>query len=296
MLNEKQILELLRSIPYEQLEKIGYHLTENNYYSPIPDSRILHEKEHLWDAESDMVGVDLKVDYQLHLVNEVFPVFKEEYDNIPRIQIGDNNEFFLDNPAFSGTDALALYCMIRHFRPRRIIEVGGGYSTLLSAKAAMTNGQTDFFCIEPYPGEVLQRGVRGLTQLIPQKIEDVDVNFFRQLKDGDILFIDSSHVCRIFGDVNYIYLELLPRLNKGVLVHIHDIFFPREYPKHWLIQNKWFWNEQYLLRAFLAFNNAFEVLLCNSFLGLKHQDALKKTFPNSPWWECGGSFWMRKTN
>jgi hypothetical protein len=121
----------------------------------------------------------------------------------------------------------------------------------------------------------------------------VSLDLFRTLHAGDVLFIDSSHVAKIGGDVTYLYLEVLPRLKPGVVVHIHDIFFPKEYPRAWNMEEFRFWNEQYLLQAFLTFNSEFSVLLANSYLAARHMDGLKEAFPTSPWWG-GGSFWMQR--
>jgi hypothetical protein len=124
-------------------------------------------------------------------------------------------------------------------------------------------------------------------------VEDVGVETFEQLQARDVLFIDSSHVVRIGGDVTYLFLEVLPRLQPGVVIHVHDIFFPGDYPRDWVVEQFRFWSEQYLLQAFLAFNSAFEVLLCNGYLQSKYAPVLRATFARSPWWG-GGSFWMRR--
>jgi hypothetical protein len=108
-----------------------------------------------------------------------------------------------------------------------------------------------------------------------------------------VLFIDSSHVSKVGGDVNFLFLEVLPRLRPGVIVHLHDVFLPAEYPRDWVVEKGRFWTEQYLLQAFLTFNDAWEILLANNYLGLEHAEALRTTFPTSPWWG-GGSFWMRR--
>ena len=124
-------------------------------------------------------------------------------------------------------------------------------------------------------------------------MEDIDLEFFSQLDSGDILFIDSSHTVRIGGDVNYLFLEVLPRLKPGVIVHVHDIFFPFDYRREWVLDEFRFWTEQYLLQAFLTFNSEFEVLLANNYLSHYHKDAVKTVFPSLPSWG-GGSFWMRR--
>jgi hypothetical protein len=240
-----------------------------------------------------MPGVDMNATYQLHLLREAFPRFHDEYRAFSHHRTSIPYEFHYNNGMFDGTDALALYCMVRHFRPRRIIEIGGGYSTMISARAALLNEETELIVIEPYPGETLRRGFPGYSALIDQRIQDVDRQWFSSLGDGDILFVDTTHVVRTGGDVNYIFLDLIPRLNEGVIVHVHDIFFPREYPKGWVIDRRIFWTEQYLLHAFLVFNCAFEVMYCNSYLASYHHEQMQATFPESPWWG-GSSFWMRR--
>jgi hypothetical protein len=206
---------------------------------------------------------------------------------------GVAHEFYLSNGAFEGTDALVLYCMVRHFRPNLVLEVGSGFSSRLSAQAALHNGNTEVVCIEPYPDEVLKRGFPGLTSLVSKRAQEVEVSFFDRLAAGDILFIDSSHVVKTGGDVTYLFLEVVPRLRPGVMVHVHDIFLPQEFPRSWIRDLHLFWTEQYLLQAFLAYNSEFEVLFANAYMGMRHQEEMQRTFPKSPWWG-GGSFWIRR--
>jgi len=272
-------------------EEHGLHLTPVHFYQPIPDTRSLPDA--LWEKPSELPGIDMNEAKQLELLRDVFPRFRAEYDLIPTDPTGTPHEFYLKNGAFEGTDALVLYCMVRHSRPRLILEVGSGFSSLLSAQAALQNGNTELICIEPYPDDVLTRGFPGLTAVIPKKVQDVELSSFERLDDGDILFIDSSHVVKIGGDVNYLFLEVLPRLRPGVVVHVHDIFLPEEFPKAWIQDLHLFWTEQYLLQAFLTYNSEFEVLFANAYMGLKHVTEMQETFPRSPWWR-GGSFWMRR--
>jgi hypothetical protein len=190
--------------------------------------------------------------------------------------------------------------MIRHFKPKKIFEIGSGNSTYLAAQAVLKNKEEngkgcELIAFEPYPNDVLRAGFPGLSKLIPTKIQNIALSKFSELKENDILFIDSSHVLKIGGDVQYEYLEILPRLNKGVIVHIHDIFLPAEYPKEWVLKKYRFWTEQYLLQAFLASNSAFEVLWGGSYMHLKHPDKLEAAFASykrEVRWP--GSFWMRR--
>ena len=147
-----------------------------------------------------------------------------------------------------------------------IIEVGSGFSSLLAAEAIARNDSSALICIEPFPPEFLRKGFPGLHSLIEKKVQDIDLEFFSQLDSGDILFIDSSHTVKIGGDVNYLFLEVLPRLKPGVIVHVHDIFFPFDYRRDWVMDEFRFWTEQYLLQAFLTFNSEFEVLMANRYL------------------------------
>ena len=272
-------------------EEQGFHLTPVHYYQPLPDTRTL--TDDLWEKKSELAGIDMNDNVQLQLLQEAFPRFRAEYEQFPMDPPERPYEFYFNNGFFSGTDALVLYCMVRHFQPNFILEVGSGFSSRVSAQAALRNGDTKLTCIEPYPDAVLTNGFPGLTSLIPKKVQEVELSYFEELGPGDILFIDSSHVVKIGGDVNYLFLEVVPRLKPGVIVHVHDIFFPMEYRRDWVVDDFRFWSEQYLLQAFLAFNSTYEVLVCNSYLGHNHRAEMQATFPNSPWWG-GGSFWMRR--
>ena len=272
-------------------EKHGFHVTPVHFYQPIPDTQSLPDT--LWNKRSELVGVDMNDSLQLDLLRNHFPKFRDEYEQIPIQPTGEEDCFHLNNGLFGGTDALVAYCMVRQFQPRLIIEIGGGFSSLLLSQAAAKNNSSALICIEPFPQESLRRGCRGLYSLIEEKVEDVDLDFFSQLGPGDLLFIDSSHTVKIGGDVNYLFLEVLPRLKPGVIVHVHDIFLPFEYRRHWVLHELRFWTEQYLLQSFLTFNSEFEVLMANYYLSHYHQDKLKATFPDLSSW-VGGSFWMRR--
>ncbi len=276
---------------FRRFERRGVHVAPVHFYSPVPDTSQLDEE--IWQRESGLVGIDMNDEQQLHLVAEVFPQFRAEYEAIPTAQTEDPAQFYLDNGAFGGTDALVLYCMLRHLQPRRVLEVGGGLSTRLAAQAALANGSTELVCVDPFPDPVLQDGFPGLTTLISSRVENLSLDLFLDLEENDVLFIDSSHVARIGSDVTFLFLEVLPRLQPGVVVQVHDVFLPFEYRRDWVEDGLRFWNEQYLVQAFLAFNSAFRVLVANSYLNARYPDALRDTFPTSPWWG-GGSFWFQR--
>jgi hypothetical protein len=272
-------------------ERHGFHVTPVHFYQPIPDTQTLPET--LWNRPSELVGIDMNDSVQLDLLRNRFPKFRDEYEQFPAKPTGQLGRFYLNNGLFDGTDALVAYCMVRHFQPRLIIEIGGGFSSLILGEAAAKNNSSALICIEPFPQEFLKQGFPGLHSLIEKRVEDIELKFFSQLGSGDILFIDSSHTVKIGGDVNYLFLEVLPRLNPGVIVHVHDIFFPFDYRRDWVLDELRFWTEQYLLQTFLSFNSEFEVLISNSYLSHYYSEDLKAAFPRLTSWG-GGSFWMRR--
>jgi len=294
----------LRSPQFRELfrdwEQHGFHVTPVHFNQPIPDTRSLPET--LWSRPSELVGIDMNEPRQRELLRS-FSRFRDEYQRFPTGPTKEQNRFYLGNRLFDGVDALVAYCMVRHFQPRLIIEVGSGFSSLALGEAASKNGCTPIICIEPFPRDFLRKGFPGLQTLIEKNVQEINLEFFSQLQSGDILFIDSSHTVKVGGDVNYLFLEVLPRLKPGVIVHVHDIFLPFEYRRDWVVDEFRFWSEQYLLQAFLSFNLEFEVLMANRYLAHKYRDDLKVTFanlanleavrPSSLGW-VGGSFWMRR--
>ena len=281
-------------------ERHGFHVTPVHFYQPIPDTRSLPES--LWRRPSELVGIDMNQQAQLNLLR-TFSKFRDEFQRFPIAPPIGDERFYLGNRLFDGVDALVAYCMVRHFQPRLIIEVGSGFSSLALGEAASKNGCTSIICIEPFPRDFLRKGFPGLQTLIEKNVQEIDPEFFSKLQSGDILFIDSSHTVKIGGDVNYLFLEILPRLKPGVIVHVHDIFLPFEYRRDWVMDEFRFWSEQYLLQAFLSFNSEFEVMMANRYLAHKYMDNLKAAFavladlqpgrPSSVRWD-GGSFWMRR--
>ena len=296
---------ILKSPKYREIfslwEQNGFHVTPVHFYQPIPDTRTL--RDMLWDQPSKLVGIEMNANAQLDLLRNHFPKFRDEYEQLPTQPVENQKRFHLNNGLFDGVDALTAYCMVRYFQPRLIIEVGSGFSSLILGEAAVKNHKTAIVCIEPYPMAFLRQGFPWLHELIEANVQDVNLEFFSKLGSNDILFIDSSHTVKVGSDVNYLFLEVLPRLKPGVIVHIHDVFLPFEYRRDWVIDELRFWSEQYLLQAFLTFNSEFEVLLANNYLSHYHQAHLKNAFPflqdlktvftRLRMWQ-GGSFWMRR--
>jgi hypothetical protein len=272
-------------------EENGFHVTAAHFYQPVPETLSLPEA--LWDRPSELVGIDINEPVQLDLMRQHFPKFRDEYQQFPTEPTQKFGRFYLNNGLFGGLDALVAYCMVRHFRPRLIVEIGSGFSSLILGEALSQNNDPNLVCIDPSPQPFLKENFRGLNSLIEKRVQDIDLDFFSQLNPGDILFIDSSHTVKIGGDVNYLFLEVLPRLKPGVIVHVHDIFLPFDYPREWVLHQHRFWTEQYLLQAFLIFNSDFEVLMANNYLNNYRREDLKATFPTLRSWR-GGSFWIRR--
>jgi hypothetical protein len=176
--------------------------------------------------------------------------------------------------------------MIRHFKPKRIIEVGAGFSTMLATLAGMKNSDTQIIAVDPYVRTQRKIQLPSSVEFVEQKVQDLDESFFKKLSTNDILFIDSSHVSKAGSDVNHLFLKI-------VIIHVHDIFLPKEFPYNWIKEHHLFWNEQYLLHAFLSFNKNFQVLLGNCFLGIKYPNHLTEFFKSDKP-PGGGSFWMKK--
>jgi hypothetical protein len=284
---------------FDVWENKGYHVTPIHFYEPIPDTRDLSEE--LWTRQSELSGIQIKdqviLDRLLHFANQ----YRQEYTTIPTNKTDIPHQFYIRNGAFVSVDAEILYCMIREYKPRRVTEIGSGNTTYLAAQAIEANRQENpsYHChltaIEPYPVAILKQGFPGLTELVEKPIQSIPLPFFDTLDDGDILFIDSSHVAKIGSDVLYEYLEILPRIKKGVFVHVHDIFLPAEYPKAWIFSDRHFWNEQYLFQAFLLFNNAFEIIWPGSYMHHKYPEKLEDAFPSYDSKNTmPGSFWIRK--
>jgi hypothetical protein len=266
-----------------------------HFYSPIADPVDIRSREQeLWQTHDTMLGIDLQVDAQLALLHALEPHTADIH--YPVEQPADLQLYFYGNDQYPVLDAEFLYATLCHFRPKSIIEVGSGFSSLIIADVnrRILMRSLEFSCIEPYPRQFLIDGVDGIHRLVQKKVQEVELSFFDRLDAGDILFIDSSHVSKIGSDVNYLFFSVIPRLRPGVMVHVHDIFLPDEYPKVWAIDQGRNWNEQYLLRAFLQYNNDWQVMWAAHFMGTRHMPAVQATFPRYPKLGGGGSLWLRR--
>jgi len=261
----------------------GFHLLRKHYYLPLPEEEDV--TNGFWEKTSDLIGIDINAPFALNLLKDVFPLYMNEFRSKFPLHATDNPlQFYLINGGYMAIDAHIYYSLIRHYKPRRIIEIGAGNSTLLASAACLQNQEetgrpVNLTAIDPFPYDLYASGkVTGLSYMIKSKVQHVNMELFTSLEDGDILFIDSSHVLKSGGDVQTEYLEILPRLAQGVLVHIHDISLPRAYPSVYY-ENQLYWNEQYLLQAFLAFNSRFEVVWPGNYMMLNYPDKVCAVFP-----------------
>ena len=281
---------------FELWQSHGFHIKPLSFYSPIPDTKSLPDE--LWVKKSDCLGIDWNEDAQLQLLKDLSMQYKKEYSLFPEGEQVGQPRFYFGNVSFESVDAEILYCMIRSFKPKRVVEIGSGYSTLLAAEALGKNLKDGhpgkLTAIEPFPPSFLNEELAFPVELISQPVQSVPLELFSSLAANDILIIDSSHVCKIGSDVQYEFLEILPHLMSGVIVHIHDIFLPAEYPKQWIKEYHRFWNEQYILQAFLSFNPAFKVLWAGSYMHLNHSSKLANAFSSySSERNWPASFWIK---
>ena len=269
------LLFLAQSRP-DLADRWGYHIRPIHYYEPLPDFRAI-TSEQITQRRS-YPGIDFGWEQQLALVGELAKHSHELREL----------EFDFTNAYFGGFDAAVYYALIRHSQPNRIIEIGGGYSTQIAAKALAANRKGSLVCIEPYPERLNGSDV----ELIQKRVEEMSVDFFATLEANDILFIDSSHTVKFRSDVCFEFLEVLPRLARDVWVHVHDIFFPHDYPAEWLINRRLALNEQYLLEAFLSFNKTFAPQLANHWLCLEHGEVAASVWRRAD--NRASSFWMKR--
>ncbi|MFC6017970.1 class I SAM-dependent methyltransferase [Plantactinospora solaniradicis] len=255
------------------------YVKPGHYYSPVtaPADRATAIR---W-RDLAPVGVDLRETEQLRLARELAPLLLE----LPTDRWQDRNGMY------GRADAAVLHAMLRHHRPARLIEVGSGYSTAVALDVAERFlPDLRITCVEPHPTRLQSRLRPGdEVELIQRPVQEVDRATFAALRSGDILLIDSTHVVKAGSDVVWLFLHVLPTLRPGVIVHIHDIHWPFEYPERWLREGR-DWTEVYLLRAFLTDSAAWQVLLFTSWLWSRHPQAVPAELRGLP----TGAFWMRR--
>ena len=269
----------------------------DHYYSPVPDTRKLAMRRfrlRVWpDVPHPTPGVDWRGAQQLALCRDVFAtqqplVFPSEPPQ--------DGEYWLGNGMYPPLDALVLQAMLRHVAPARVIEVGCGFSSRVTARVnrELFGGAIHFTCIDPVIRKPIQEEVAGISAIREEEVQATPLALFEELEAGDVLFIDTSHAVKTGGDVPWIYNQILPRVKPGVVVHLHDAFIPGDYPEEWVLEGR-AWNEAYLLQSFLAFNSAFEVVFGVRWMMQNERAALEGAFGDlGPHSELGSALWIRR--
>ena len=275
-----------------------------DYYSPLPVRHELLRHRDRWDQPSALVGLDYDLDAMRALHREMIAAYAAEWSALPAYAECKRMGY---GPGFTELDAMVLYLMLRHTKPARFVEIGSGLSTWYASRALERNaaeGRPATLCaIDPYASERV-RGLDGL-EVLRQSVQETPFGVFEALDDGDVLFIDSTHVVKIDGDVPRLYLEVVPRLGGGVLVHAHDVHFPYNTPypaEQYVARRKWpwYWTEAMLLQAFLAFNRDFEIVFSAPLLRHHDESFLRTTTPGYRSVEVAdhdthfGSLWFRR--
>ncbi len=270
---DQQFANFVASIGEPHIAPIGH------YESPYPPkNELLEGYKNLNSGKHfmyDFKALNMNDEIQLQLYEKLKEFFKncnfsEEKD--------DKNRFYYNNVCFRDTCATYLFSIINYFKPKNIIEIGSGFSTalMLDINNNIFNNSINILSIEPYPSrlESLLLETDNL-EIIKENQQKVSLEVFKKLDENDLLFIDSSHVCRQFGDINRQFFDILPSLKKGVIIHIHDIFYPFEYPKQWVYDRRMAFTEAYMLRAFLQYNDSFEIICFPNYLKYKYPDKVK---------------------
>jgi len=262
-----------------------------HFYSPLPDDADIARRE---PPSAEISNVDFRPADQESLLQIMAGIY-------PSLPFGDEAReglrYRFNNPFFCYADAIYLHCLLRLRGPQRLIEVGSGFSSavVLDTNEHFLNKSIAITFIEPNPERLhmtMRSGDQDRCRVLVRRVQDVPLEIFEELTANDILFIDSSHVSKVGSDVNHLFFHVLPRLAPGVLIHIHDIFYPFEYPVDWFREGR-AWNEAYLVRAFLMHNRSYRILLFASYVGLRFRALLEAQMPLCVR-NTGGSLWLCK--
>lgn len=273
------------------LKKIYLGIYKNgHYYSPVPNPQKIN-LDTIVDIKGLEQSIDLNIAQQFGFIKNL-PQLLEGY----RFYKKKNKEarYYYDNPYYNLTDALGLFLVMNSVKPKQIIEIGSGFSSSLMLdikEAGIPDIKLTF--VDPNPDRlytILKKEDYSSVKIITKPVQQTDLAMYKSLNRGDVLFVDSSHVSKYGSDLNFILFSIVPRLKPGVLLHFHDIVYPFEYPMDWIKQGI-FWNEAYLLRAFLMYNKFFTIKLFNSLIARKYSTWFKE---NLPGFTNGGSIWLEK--
>jgi hypothetical protein len=270
----------------------GYDLVRRGFYSPIPDPAELPPET--WTRRSRLEGIAFDTDAQARFVVDRIGPHMREFD--PAFETGTSfGRFDIGNGAYEEVDSPLLHAMVRFLRPKRVVELGSGFSSLILGHALEANradgAPSEYRVFDPYPRPFIAE-IPALTELRAVRAQDVPLAAFEALAEGDLLFVDTTHTVKVGSDVNRIVLDVLPRLEPGVVVHFHDVFIPWEYHREW-IEGDYKWNEHFLLQAFLSMNPGYEVLISAQALVREHADPIRPLVTGLRESSAPSSFWIR---
>jgi predicted O-methyltransferase YrrM len=278
----------------KQVKKQGAY-PAGHYYSPIPaEEDVLAYVNTRKPPGNDLPGIDLNAEKQHQTLDE----YIEFYKDLPFPEKKTpGHRYYYENNWFSYSDAIFLYSFLRKNTPNKIIEVGSGFSSavMLDTVERFFPNRPEITFIEPYPDRLLslfKEGDRQKTRLIDKKIQEVEPAVLLALEPGDLLFIDSSHVVKCGSDLQFLMFDILPHLRPGVFVHFHDVFYPFDYPSRWLLEGR-YWNENYLLRAFLSYNLEWSIEFFNTYAHLRFGDLIREKMPLCAR-NTGGSLYIKR--
>lgn len=293
-----EAIEVLRKAPPIEIQRRGHHFQVRDFYSGLNDMLFLEENHDLWHDRPLPPGIEWDLDGHLEVLERIAPYCRELRD-VPFEMPPGPPRYHWVNDFWSGVDAIVQYGLLRDTKPRRVVEVGCGWSSLLMAEALARNEgegapSADVDQIEPYPRTELLGALPSRWNLHETILQRAPLELFERLEEGDICFYDGSHVARVASDVVWFFSEVIPRLRPGVLVHLHDIFWPNDYPDGWVLDRAQTWNEQYVLQAFLMYNDRFQPVICNAAMLKAHRQRVSELFEGLPADRGGCSFWMRR--
>jgi predicted O-methyltransferase YrrM len=252
----------------------------------------LVERGH-WDRAPFSEGLRLDAERHMALLNAICGPWRSELAALPISELADGG-YCRNNGWFESVDADVLYGVVRHFAPSQVIEIGSGYSSRLTARAIRDGQlQTKLICVDPCPRVEIRECADEFIQTPVQELSPSELA--NRLNTGDVLFIDSSHLIMTGGDVVHLYLQVLPRLRPGVLIHAHDIFLPFEYPQEFVVSQRWGWTEQYIVHALLMGNSSFEILWPSCYMWQEYREEVTGILPVEKAFPPPSSLWLRKT-
>ena len=293
-----KILSKLPYVRYAYLYRKYCNQRPGHFYSPVVNLDEVEKRENqIWSQQRSLTGIRLNDELQQDFFNSLVEFSKIiPFSSSPT---PGKYRFYYDNKTYAHADGLALFTALLKFRPRKVIEIGSGFSSslMLDTNEAFLDRSIQFTFVEPNPdislAKLLRKEDYETADVRRAFVQDVDLNLFESLEENDILFIDNSHVSKTGSDVNFLMTEVLPILKKGVLIHIHDIFYPFEYPKEWLLDLRINWNEIYAVHNFLLFNEAFEMVFFSDYMQQKMKNLQAGIVPLF-FKDRSGSLWIRK--